>query len=493
MRLSKFKLISDYLIVLLGIIIAMIYWVTETLIHFFIISPNEQFISLLLTPNLHELWMRTNAILFIILFSSFSNVLYILDKRKEKKIIHISSILKAIRNVNQVIVKVKSKRKLLNKVCKGLIETRGFLSAWIALFDKEKNVLLTSEAGIGDEFTLLKNDLESKKFCNCYFRAIVGSGPKIIKNPKKFCKECPINHTYGKRGVITCPLIYEKDFYGIITVSTHRDLIEIKEEKDLFEEVSKDIAFALYNINLEQAKKQTDKKLKNALKRSDFYKDLLAHDMGNILNNLKNSIQLMELLSKNPNKEENILELKEIVKKQIERGSDLINNIRKLSKIEEGREKLTIVELPSIIGKAIESVKIHENPVNFYPNIPQGDYNVMGGELLIDAFENIILNAIIHNKSKDKKVWINVSDFERGGVPYIRIEFKDNGIGIADESKQIIFTKTYKKEKATVGMGIGLSLVNEIISEYGGEIWAENRVKDDYTQGTNLILLLKKA
>jgi signal transduction histidine kinase len=117
----------------------------------------------------------------------------------------------------------------------------------------------------------------------------------------------------------------------------------------------------------------------------------------------------------------------------------------------------------------------------------------LGGDLLLDAFENIILNAIIHNKSKNKKVWIDVSDFERDKILYIRIEFKDNGIGIADESKQIIFTKSYKKEKATVGMGIGLSLVNEIISEYGGEIWAENRVENDYTQGTNLILLLKKA
>lgn len=493
MRGSKLKTFSNYLIVLLGIITAMIYWITETLIHFFVISSDEQFLLLLLTPKPHELWMRMNAVLFIILFSSISNIFYIFNKKKEKKLLHISSILKAIRNVNQVIIKEKSKKKLLDKVCKGLIETRGFLSAWIALLDKEKNVVLASEAGIGEDFKLLRKDLENRKYCNCYLLSIREPKPIRIKNPTIFCKKCPISHTYGNRGVITGLLVHKKDIYGIMTVSSSRKMIPIQEEKNLFEEVSKDIAFALYNINLEQDKKQAEEKLKKALKRSDFYKDLLAHDMGNILNNLKSSTQLMELLSKKPNKEENVIELKEIVKKQIERGSNLVKNIRKLSKIEEGREKLAIVEVPSIIEKTIESVKAQEQPVKFYPNIPQGDCNVLGGDLLLDAFENIILNAIIHNKSKKKKVWIDVSDFERDKIPYIRIEFKDNGIGIADESKQIIFTKSYKKEKATVGMGIGLSLVNEIISEYGGKIWAENRVENDYTQGTNLILLLKKA
>jgi signal transduction histidine kinase len=145
------------------------------------------------------------------------------------------------------------------------------------------------------------------------------------------------------------------------------------------------------------------------------------------------------------------------------------------------------------LDEAISSLRSQERPVEIYTDFHQKDYFVMGGDLLLDAFENILLNGVIHNESSKVKLWINLSDLKRDGENYVKIEFKDNGIGIPDESKKVIFTKSYKREKATVGMGIGLSLVNEIISEYEGNIWVEDRVKGDYTQGTNLVLLLKKA
>lgn len=40
-------------------------------------------------------------------------------------------------------------------------------------------------------------------------------------------------------------------------------------------------------------------------------------------------------------------------------------------------------------------------------------------------------------------------------------------------------------------MGIGLSLVKNIINSYGGQAWVENRVNGDYSKGSNFIILLK--
>lgn len=493
MKNSKIKMLSKFKIFLLGLIIAIIYWITESLIDTYIIFPGNQFLSHLFNPEPHELWMRSIPTIFIIIFSFILNYLYVLEKRKEQELTHVSSILKAVRNVNQIIVREKRKKPLLKKVCQRLIETRGFLSAWIALFDEEGNLTLTSEAGIGDSFNLLKRELEKNNYPNCYTKTISETKAIIIKETKTFCRECPISHLYQKRAVISSPLRYENNNYGILTVSLPKKMANIKEEKDLFEEVSDDIAFALYNIELEKTQVRIRKHLKRALNKSDFYKDLLAHDMGNILNNLKSSNQLMEILNKDPNQHEDMKELKEIVKNQIERGISLIKNIRKLSKIEEGRERKKVIELNHILNEAVNSLKSQERPVEIYSDFHRRDYYIMGGELLLDAFENILLNGIMHNENTNVKLWINLSELKQGGENYVKIEFKDNGIGIPDESKQIIFTKSYKREKATVGMGIGLSLVNEIISEYGGNIWVEDRVKGDYTQGTNLVLLLKKA
>jgi len=42
-------------------------------------------------------------------------------------------------------------------------------------------------------------------------------------------------------------------------------------------------------------------------------------------------------------------------------------------------------------------------------------------------------------------------------------------------------------------MGIGLSLVKKIIRGYNGKIWIDDKVKNDYTKGSNFILMIPEA
>ena len=73
---------------------------------------------------------------------------------------------------------------------------------------------------------------------------------------------------------------------------------------------------------------------------------------------------------------------------------------------------------------------------------------------------------------------------------YIKIEFKDNGIGISDSRKVSIFERGNRRYQKSRGMGLGLSLVKKVIDLYQGKIWVEDRVKGDYKQGSNFVLLI---
>jgi len=42
-------------------------------------------------------------------------------------------------------------------------------------------------------------------------------------------------------------------------------------------------------------------------------------------------------------------------------------------------------------------------------------------------------------------------------------------------------------------MGLGLSLVKKILAGINGKIWVENRIKDDYTKGSNFIVLIPET
>jgi signal transduction histidine kinase len=241
-------------------------------------------------------------------------------------------------------------------------------------------------------------------------------------------------------------------------------------------------------------RKKAEIKLRDALNRSNFYKDLLAHDMANILNIIKSSMRLREMWKNEPEQSDNREELKENIFQQLERGGTLISNVRKISNLEEGKNQLKPLELISILENAIEQTysRFREGILKINYDFPDDPIKIVGGDLLLDAFENILLNGALHNENKIKKLWIELSNIRKRENKFLKIEFKDNGIGISDERKKKLFEKSYQKEESSVGMGIGLSLVKKIIKEYEGDIWVENRVEDDYRQGSNFVILLKK-
>ncbi|TFF88444.1 MAG: ATP-binding protein, partial [Promethearchaeota archaeon] len=106
-----------------------------------------------------------------------------------------------------------------------------------------------------------------------------------------------------------------------------------------------------------------------------------------------------------------------------------------------------------------------------------------------DVFENILLNAIKHNESEIIDIDINVEE-RSNEIEYLHLEFSDNGVGIPDEKKELIFigNRKYKGK----GMGLGLSLVKKIIDVYNGKIWVENRVEGDYSKGSKFIIELPR-
>jgi signal transduction histidine kinase len=60
------------------------------------------------------------------------------------------------------------------------------------------------------------------------------------------------------------------------------------------------------------------------------------------------------------------------------------------------------------------------------------------------------------------------------GDDIVTVRVADNGPGIPDAQKESVFGKAEKGLESS-GTGIGLYLVREIVTGYGGEIWIEDR------------------
>lgn len=253
---------------------------------------------------------------------------------------------------------------------------------------------------------------------------------------------------------------------------------------------------ATERIKAEQDLKKSEEKYRKAFNLSNFYKDLIAHDMNNIMQTISSSIDIYQLSKK----EENLLELKGLklediftkIKMSVFNGSKLISNVSKLSLLKENDIPLKKINVNKILETTISSFEAIYQNLDVITQGFEKNYFIRANSLLKELFENIILNSIQHNTNPTKKIKIRLSETELEDKNYCKMEFIDNGKGISDKRKDSIFSRKKNYERNSKGMGIGLSLVKRLTESYDGKIWVENRVKEDYTKGSNFILLIPK-
>ena len=249
------------------------------------------------------------------------------------------------------------------------------------------------------------------------------------------------------------------------------------------------------NQEAEQKLKKSEKKYREAYNRAEFYKDLFTHDINNILQNILSGIELSEMEIGVSEKLEKLKENISIIKSQLTRGSKLVSNIRKLSKLEEEEISIKKVEICTILKTSIAYVKnaYKDREITIQVELFAKELYVKANELLEDLFENILINAIKYHESPIVEILIKISREKKEDINYLKMEFIDNGIGIEDSRKKLVFQRGYNDQKSVHGMGLGLSLVQKIIDNYKGKIWVEDRVYGDYTKGSNFVILIPEV
>ncbi len=284
--------------------------------------------------------------------------------------------------------------------------------------------------------------------------------------------------TFSKETPYFIKVIAEMKYFNIKYAFTPPDLVLVHTE-DITEKKEAELRL-----------KESEKRYREAYTRAEFYKDLFAHDISNLLQGILSSSQFIESLLKESEVLKKVKIPLKLIKEQIYRGSNLVKNIRKLSQIEEEKIILRKIEIIKILKELIEYFK------NQYPNLSikfnlepnMDEIFIYGNELISDVFENIIINAINHNNNQNIEIDIKISTIKDNNSNKIQIEFTDNGIGIDENRKRIIFQRANKGKMK--GMGLGLSLIKKIIEMYDGKIWVENRIQDDHSKGSKFLILI---
>ncbi len=256
-----------------------------------------------------------------------------------------------------------------------------------------------------------------------------------------------------------------------------------------------------YSYQLEQKSKELEAattELRTAnerLKELDLLKDEFVATVSHELRTPLTSIRAFsEILLNTPEMEvEQRQAFLEIVVKEAERLTRLINEVLDLAKIESGRMEWHITEndIVSLIKDACNAVSqlFRERNIVLEQQLPSSPVLAnVDPDRFIQVIINLLSNACKFSEPEQGivkvKLFIQTTD--------LWIEIQDNGSGIPSDKLESVFDKFYQVEDQQTGKpkgtGLGLPICQAIIEHHGGKIWVESELG----QGAVFILTLPK-
>jgi nitrogen fixation/metabolism regulation signal transduction histidine kinase len=210
----------------------------------------------------------------------------------------------------------------------------------------------------------------------------------------------------------------------------------------------------------------------------------VAHEIKNSLTPMRLSIQLLQrnMDAGDPDLEVKMRRTTATLIEQIDALSEIASSFSRYAKLPENH--LQPLDLAELIGNVVNLYNNVEN-IEFSYDFDSTIEHVYNGDKtnLNSAIGNIIKNATqAIGQKPDGKIEVKLQSNEKAYV----ISIKDNGKGIKEEDKKMIFVPNFTTK--TGGSGIGLSLTYSIIQSVGGSITFES----EENVGTEFVIKLPK-
>jgi len=220
--------------------------------------------------------------------------------------------------------------------------------------------------------------------------------------------------------------------------------------------------------------------------KSEFV-SVASHELRTPLAAIKNSVQLM-LSGKTGEINENQTKFLSMAERNINRLTNILNDLLNLSKIESGKIELKFedIELKGLIELTASSLRPQADgkSIQIEVEVPEQLPAVYGDPEKIEQILTNIIGNSIKFTAEGGKILITaklLSPEKEGGPRHtVAVYVKDTGIGIPPEHLDSIFEKFHQVEgslhRSVSGTGLGLAITKGLVEAHQGKIWVESEV-----------------
>ncbi len=414
-------------------------------------------------------------------------------KRIGDRIQHLQNVLEAIRDINQLIVHEKNRKKLLQGVSEILDQTRDYKFVWIGLVDEgTREVLPAAQAGFEEGYLesieVSWDDSETGK--GPTGTALKTRKPYVMRDIGRDPRYKPWREEALKRGYassVAVPLVYQERVFGALNVYSTTPNSFDEEEVDILSGVGQDIAFALHNIEIgeEREKAEEEKKdLQSQLLQSQKLESVgmltggIAHDFNNILTTILGYSELA--LAKLP-KTDPLREYLKIIWESGEKAAVLTRQLLAFSRKQVLEMKVvnlnTVIEntgkmLGRVIGEDVVLELNIQSPVRDIKADP-GQIEQVLMNLAVNARDAMPCGGRLTIETADEELDEEYAGIHEGVTPgsYVVLSIKDTGEGMTREVQERLFEPFFTTKGIGKGTGLGLATVYGIVKQHNGHIW----------------------
>ena len=216
--------------------------------------------------------------------------------------------------------------------------------------------------------------------------------------------------------------------------------------------------------------KHVEKKTKKINAELENFAHTVSHDLKGPLTAIGVAASTLDHLVNRHGTAKNrgeIHEMSNILGRNIDKASDLVDNILDLAKAGQVPKNAKPVNVSDVVSEILKekAMVIAEKEIELKVDKNLGKISANPTHVY-QLFSNLVDNAIAHNDNREPE--IKILRLEEESPEIHRYLVRDNGASIPQESLDKIFDPFHSE--SSDGTGLGLSIVSRIVAQYDGDI-----------------------
>ena len=288
----------------------------------------------------------------------------------------------------------------------------------------------------------------------------------------RFAPEVDAQIGFHTTSLLAVPIRLRDEVIGVLEIVNKLGGDFDADDQGLVETLAASAAIAIENAQLVETLRQHTKELESRNKELDAFAHTVAHDLKDPLGLI---IGFAEALEENyasiPTEE-----LPRYLHKITRHGQkmrNIINELLVLAGMRKREIEIRPLDMSSIIVEARERLAylIEEHQAEII--LPKNWPSALGHAPWVEeVWVNYLSNALKYG-GHPARVELGATKQEDGTV---RFWVRDNGPGLAPEDQARLFTPFTQPKARAQGHGLGLSIVQSIVEELGGQVGVESKV-----------------